>query len=73
MERKIKQYRNLTVSSVGCERAHGIQSAPMLRIQGLWLADCGFEIGAPVKVKCENGKLIVMLDAERMEAEKKVG
>ena len=45
----------------------------MLRIQGLWFQELGFNIGDPVLVKCEDGKLIIMRDTAReelIEAEK---
>lgn len=59
MARKRKEYRELTV----CESSYmGRNAAPMIRIQGLWLEDLGFQIGDPVKVKCEDGKLIITLD-----------
>lgn len=66
MARKRKNYRELKVSSfVG----YGYKSAPMLRIQGLWLEELGFNIGDPILVKCEDGKLIITLDRERTQAE----
>lgn len=78
MARMKKDYRELTISEA-C--SYGRNAAPQLRIQGLWLKDFGFNIGDPVKVKCEDGKLIITLDkakedeheAERafMEAETK--
>ncbi len=45
----------------------------MLRIQGHWFRDLGFNVGDPVLVKCEEGKLIITTDktrAELIEAEK---
>ena len=38
----------------------------MLRIQGLWLEELGFNIGDSVKIKCEDGKLIITRDQDRM-------
>lgn len=70
MARVRKQYRELTVSEA-C--SYGRNPAPQLRIQGLWLKDLGFNIGDPVKVKCENGQLIITLNpvkAQEREAEK---
>lgn len=52
---------------------YGRKTAPMLRIQGLWFQELGFNIGDPVLVKCEDGKLIIMRDTAReelIEAEK---
>jgi antitoxin component of MazEF toxin-antitoxin module len=31
----------------------------MLRIQGLWLQELGFNIGDSVMVKCDDGKLVI--------------
>ena len=70
MARMKKEYRELTVSEACC---YGRKTAPMLRIQGLWFKELGFNVGDPVLVKCEEGKLIIMADtamAERKNAEK---
>lgn len=70
MERTKKEYRELTVSEA---TNYGRKTAPMLRIQGLWFQELGFNIGDPVLVKCEDGKLIIMRDTAReelIEAEK---
>lgn len=65
-----KDFRELTVSEA---TNYGRITAPMLRIQGLWLQELGFNAGDPVLVKCEDGKLIITPDTtkvELMEAEK---
>ena len=70
MARTKKEYRELTVSEA---TNYGSKTAPMLRIQGLWFQELGFNIGDPVLVKCEDGKLIIMRDTAReelIEAEK---
>lgn len=54
-----KDFRELTVSEA---TNYGRRTAPMLRIQGLWLQDLGFNVGDPVLVKCEDGKLIITPD-----------
>ncbi len=64
-----KDYRELKVSSFS---GYGYKSAPMLRIQGLWLEELGFNIGDPILVKCEDGKLIITLDRAQAEQEEKV-
>jgi endoribonuclease symE len=66
MARKRKDYRELTVSSFS---GYGCKSAPMLRLQGLWLEELGFNIGDPILVRCEDGQLIITLDHARAEAE----
>ena len=70
MARTKKEYRELTVSEA---TNYGRKTAPMLRIQGLWFQELGCNIGDPVLVKCEDGKLIIMHDTAReelIEAEK---
>ena len=70
MARAKKEYRELTVSEA---TNYGRKTAPMLRIQGHWFQERGFNIGDPVLVKCEEGKLIIMADtamAQLKEAEK---
>ena len=65
-----KDFRELTVNEA---TNYGRRTAPMLRIQGLWLQELGFNVGDPVLVKCEDGKLIITPDTtkvELMEAEK---
>ena len=70
MARAKKEYRELTVSEACC---YGRKTAPLLRIQGHWFQELGFNIGDPVLIKCEEGKLIIMADtamAQLKEAEK---
>lgn len=64
MARTRKEYRELTVSEA---TNYGRRTAPMLRIQGLWFQELGFNIGDPVLVKCEDGKLIITQDTARAE------
>lgn len=52
MARARKEFRELTVSEA---TNYGRKTAPMLRIQGLWLQELGFNIGDPV--------LLTMCDA----------
>ena len=67
MARAKKEYRELTVSEACC---YGRKTAPMLRIQGLWFKELGFNIGDPVLVKCEDGKLIIMADTATAKLKK---
>ncbi|HAN01153.1 MAG TPA: hypothetical protein DCP93_01155 [Lachnospiraceae bacterium] len=70
MARAKKEYRELTLSEA---TNYGRKTASMLRIQGLWFRELGFNIGDPVLVKCEDRKLVIMKDstrAELIEAEK---
>lgn len=63
---KKKDYRSLKISSIW---NNGSNPAPQLRLQGKWLEELGFQIGAPVLVKCEDGKLIITPDTMRAETE----
>lgn len=42
MTRKKKDFRELKVSS---SNGYGYKSTPMVRLQGLWLEELGFNIG----------------------------
>ena len=64
MARARKEYRKLTVSEA---TNYGMKRAPMLRIQGLWFQEMGFNVGDPVLVKCEEGKLIIMAELKKAE------
>ena len=64
MARLRKEYRELTVSEA---TNYGRKTAPMLRIQGFWFQDLGFNVGDPVLVKCEDGKLIITADSTMAE------
>lgn len=68
MARKKKEFRELKVSSFS---NYGNKMAPMLRLQGQWLEEFGFQIGEPILVKCEDGKLIITLDTDRALAEER--
>ena len=68
MAKKKKEYRELKVSSFS---NYGCKMAPMLRLQGQWLEAFGFHIGEPILVKCEEGKLIITLDQDRVLMEEK--
>ena len=67
MARARKEYRELTVSEA---TNYGMRRAPMLRIQGLWFQELGFNVGDPVLIKCEEGKLIIMADTAMAELKK---
>lgn len=65
-----KDTRNITVIS---QNGHNYKPTPTIMLKGQWLKAAGFEIGDPVRVECEDGKLVVILDRERaeeMEAQK---
>ena len=63
---KRKEYRRMTVMEA---TDYSRQSAPMLRIRGLWLQDLGFVAGDSVLIHCEEGKLIVTKETVLGETE----
>ena len=42
------------------------QQVPTVMLQGKWLEQLGFAIGDFVSVSCENGKIIITPDAEKV-------
>lgn len=42
------------------------QQVPMVMLKGKWLEQLGFAIGDFVSVSCENGKIIITPDAEKV-------
>lgn len=57
-----KEYRDLTVGDI----YRNGKSVPMLRVSGLWLEELGFKTGDFVRIKCENGQLIISLMKKRL-------
>ena len=53
-----KEYRDLTVGDI----YRNGKSVPMLRVSGLWLEELGFKTGDFVRIKCEDGQLIISLN-----------
>lgn len=64
MAKARKDYRELTMSEA---TNYGRRTTPMLRIQGLWFQELGFNIGDPVLVKCEDGQIIITKDTALQE------
>lgn len=58
-----KEFRNLTVGDV----YRNGKSVPMLRVSGLWLEELGFKTGNFVRIKCEDGQLIISLNEEKSQ------
>lgn len=53
MKKKVKELKIYAICNANYEKV------PMLRLQGKWLRDLGFEAGVAINVECENGKLII--------------
>ena len=41
------------------------QETPTIMLKGMWLKELGFDIGDYISVTCEDGRLVITLDAER--------
>lgn len=59
-----KKVRNIKVIS---QSGHNYKPTPTVILKGQWLNEMGFEIGDQIKVECEDGKLVISLDREKME------
>ncbi len=42
------------------------RETPTIMLKGLWLKEAGFDIGDYISVTCEDGKIIITQDAERV-------
>ena len=58
-----KEYRDLTVGDI----YRNSKSVPMLRVSRLWLEELGFKAGDFVRIKCEDGQLIISLNEEKAQ------
>ena len=61
---KSKKVRNIKVIS---QSGRNYKPTPTVILKGQWLNEMGFEIGDQIKVECENGKLVISLERERIE------
>ncbi|MCC8105709.1 MAG: type I toxin-antitoxin system SymE family toxin [Clostridiales bacterium] len=52
-----KNSRLLTIGEVPA--GYGRKATPQLRIQGLWMQALGFKIEDTVRVRCEDGILVI--------------
>ena len=58
-----KEYRDLTVGDI----YRNGKSVPMLRVSGLWLEELGFKTGDFVRIKREDGQLIITPDVNKAQ------
>ena len=45
------------------------KDTPTIMLKGKWLEELGFQFGDYISVNCEDGKLVITLDAERVALE----
>jgi antitoxin component of MazEF toxin-antitoxin module len=62
--RKCMAKKNRSIKVYGQSGAN-YKTVPTIVLKGQWLKELGFEIGDPVCVACEDGKLIITQDAGR--------
>ena len=51
-----KQMRNMKVYN---QSGYQYKSTPTITLKGKWLSECGFDMGMPITVKCEEGRLTI--------------
>ena len=56
-----KEFRDLTVGDI----YRNGKKVPMLRVSGLWLEELGFQRGDYVRIRCEDGQLIITRNEEK--------
>lgn len=61
-----KEFRDVTVSDF----YRSGKSVPMIRVNGLWLEELGFKVGDCVRIKCDNGQLVISLNEEKAQEKK---
>ncbi len=61
--------KNRSVKVYG-QSGSNYKTVPTIVLKGQWLQELGFEIGDFISVKCEDGKLVITQDAERMDMDK---
>ena len=61
---EVKKSRSMKVYG---QSGYRYKDTPTIMLKGQWLKELGFDIGDYISVSCENGKLIITLDAGRMQ------
>ena len=61
-----KKSRNMTVY-YQYSRWDKKDKVPTIRLKGQWLKDLGFDVGDPITVTCEEGKLIITPRTDEQE------
>ena len=59
-----KKTRNIKVCR---QPGYNRKPTPEITLSGQWLREVGFDIGSLIKVQCEDGKLVILLDKAREE------
>lgn len=59
-----KKNRNIKVYG---QSGYRYEETPTIMLKGKWLKELGFDIGDYISVSCENGRLMITPDAERLK------
>ena len=62
--------KNIRELKVYAQSGYHYKEVPQIQLKGAWLREFGFIEGTPVKVNCEDGRLIITLDSEKAELAK---
>lgn len=62
--------KNIRELKVCAQSGYRYKEVPQIQLKGAWLREYGFTEGTPVKVNCEDGRLVITLDVERAELAK---
>lgn len=59
-----KEYRSMKVYE---QSGYHYKATPTITLKGQWLKDCSFDLGTPITVRCENGRLTITRADEVLE------
>lgn len=51
-----KEYRSMKVYEQG---GYHYKATPTIMLKGQWLKECSFDMGTPITVRCEDGRLTI--------------
>lgn len=57
-----KKNRNIKIYG---QSGYHYEETPTIMLKGKWLKELGFDIGDYICVNCEDGRMVITLDAER--------
>ena len=52
-------FKKIRTMKVYEQSGHNYKATPTIMLKGQWLKECGFNMGTPITVKCENGRLTI--------------
>lgn len=55
----MEQFKKERRMKVYAQSGYRYKETSTIILKGNWVAACGFEPGVPIKVECENGRLVI--------------